>query len=323
MLQQLGGTLQIALAQGLLWGVMALGAYITYKILDYPDLSVDGTYALGGAISAVLIVKGWNPFATLIIAILGGMMGGLCTALLHTKLKMSGLLSGILTMLALYSINLRIMGKSNTPLINSETVNSILKNIFPYSNETLSIISGAIICAILVVFLYWFFGTEVGSALRASGNNPNMARALGVSTDNMIILGLMLSNGLVGLSGALITQYQGFADVGMGTGTMVMGLASIVIGEVVFRFMQGSFALRLISAVLGTVVYRGIIGLVLLIPIFDANDMKLLSALIVIIVFAASKIIEHSKANKKGLNIEQEEKVIMAQNEQIQGRTQK
>lgn len=298
-MEQLFGTFEVALAQGLLWGVMTLGAYITYKILDYPDLSVDGTYALGGAISAVLISNGMNPFFTLLFATIGGMLGGLCTALLHTKLKMSGLLAGILTMLAMYSVNLRIMGKSNTSLVSAETINSILKTIFPFSNEVLSIISGAIICAILVVFLYWFFGTEVGSALRASGNNPNMARALGVSTDSMIILGLMLSNGLVGLSGALLTQYQGYADVGMGTGTMVMGLASIVIGEVVFKFMQGSFALRLISAVLGTFVYRAIIGLVLLIPIFKADDMKLLSALIVVLVFSFSKVTSWVKQKKK------------------------
>lgn len=293
--------LQVAAAQGFLWGVMTLGAYISYKILDFPDLSVDGTYALGGAVSAVLIVNGWNPFLTLLISMTAGMAGGLVTALLHTKMKMTGLLAGILTQLALYSINLRIMGKSNTSLLSSSTINTALKNIIPANNDVLGIISGAIICALLIVLLYWFFGTEVGCALRASGNNKNMARALGVNTDRMIILGLVLSNGLVGLSGALFAQYQGYADVGMGTGTMVMGLASIIIGEVVFRFMRGSFALRMLSAVFGTVVYRVIIGVVLQLGIMDANDMKLASSAIVVLVFALSMMLEKLQAgNGKG-----------------------
>lgn len=291
---------QVAVAQGFLWGVMTLGAYISYKILNFPDMSVDGTYALGGAVSAVLITKGCNPFVSMLVAIMAGMLGGIVTALLHTKMKMTGLLAGILTMLALYSINLRIMGKSNTSLLNTTTVNSLLKQVLPASNEMLSIIAGAVICTLLIGALYWFFGTEVGCALRASGNNQNMARAMGVNTDKMIILGLAVSNGLVGLSGALFAQYQGFADVGMGTGTMVMGLASIIIGEVVFRFMQGSFALRMLSAVFGTIVYRLIIGIVLQLGLMDANDMKLASAVIVVLVFALSMLLDKFAANGKG-----------------------
>ncbi|MDL2323579.1 ABC transporter permease [Ruminococcaceae bacterium OttesenSCG-928-A16] len=292
--------LQVAAAQGLLWGVMTLGAYISYKILDFPDLSVDGTYALGGAVCAVLIVNGWNPVLSMFVAMLAGMLGGLATALLHTKMKMTGLLAGILVMLGLYSINLRIMGKSNTSLLNANTINALLKRVIPASNEVLSIISGAVICALLIALLYWFFGTEVGCALRASGNNKNMARAMGVNTDQMVVLGLVLSNGLVGLSGALFAQYQGFADVGMGTGTMVMGLASIIIGEVIFRFMRRSFALRMLSAVFGTVVYRVIIGIVLQLGIMDANDMKLASAIIVVLVFALSMLLDKVRAAKGG-----------------------
>lgn len=313
LLIQLKGTLLGSTAQALLLGVMTLGAYITYKILDYPDLSVDGTYALGGAISAAFIAQGNNPIISLVLATIGGMLGGLCTALLHTKLKMSGLLAGILTMLALYSVNLRIMGKANITLLGKTTINSMIKSVLPLTNEGIAILIGGILCAVLIAVLYWFFGTEVGSSLRAAGNNPKMARALGVSTDSMVILGLVLSNGLVGLSGALTAQYQSFADVGMGTGTMVMGLASIVIGEVVFRFMQGSFAWRLLSAVLGMVLYRAIIGIVLLIPIFTADDMKLFSALVVVLVFSISKLVDFLKGKKEThlavQEIEEQEKV--------------
>lgn len=273
--------MQDAVAQGVLWAVMSLGAYITYKVLNFADLSVDGTFALGGAVSAVMVVAGANPLLALLVSMLAGLCGGAVTALLHTKLHIPGLLSGILTMLGLYSINMRIMGKSNTPLLGERTVITMVGDALPFmSKNVINLCIGLLFCVGLVVLMYWFFGTEAGCALRATGDNEKMARALGTNTDNMIILGLMLSNGLVALSGGLVAQSQGYADVGMGTGTMVIGLASIIIGEVVFRFMRGNFALRLCTAVLGSVVYRIVIAVVLQLGL-DTNDLKLFSAILV------------------------------------------
>lgn len=277
--------LQAAVAQGLIWAVMALGAYITYKVLDFADLSVDGTFALGAAVSITLTVKGVNAFVSLPIAMLAGMLGGLCTAVLATKIKIPGLLAGILTMLSLYSINLMIMGTSNVPIRGASSAVELVQNLLPWKQDWVAMLIGGVACAALIVALYWFFGTEIGCALRASGNNPNMARALGVNTDNMIILGLMLSNGLVALSGALWGQYQGWADVGMGTGTMVTGLASIIIGQVIFGFMRKNFALKLLTAVLGSVTYWLIVTLVLQLGL-GANNLKLFTAVMVALALA-------------------------------------
>ncbi len=293
-----------AVAQGLLWGVMTLGAYISYKVLDFADLSVDGTFALGGAVSAVLITSGMNPFLALLISMMAGLFGGLLTALLHTKLKIPGLLAGILTMLSLYSINMRIMGKPNTPLLNMDTMVAVVSRWLPLSKTTVSMIIGLLFCLALIAVIYWFFGTELGCAVRATGNNKKMARALGVNTDNMLILGLMLSNGLVALSGGMVAQSQGYADVGMGTGTMVIGLASIIIGEVVFRFMRHSFATKLMAAVLGSIVYRMIIAVVLQLGM-DANDLKLLSAAVVVAALSVPLVrgkMRESRLGREGNN---------------------
>ncbi len=286
-----------AVSQGVLWAVMTLGVFITYKLLDFADLSVDGTFALGGAVSATLIVKGGNPFLGLLVSMLAGMCAGAVTGLLNTKLKIPGLLAGILTMLGLYSVNMRIMGRSNTPLLGETTIVTLVGGVLPLPKNVVNLIIGVVFCAALVGAMYWFFGTEVGCALRATGMNGHMARALGANTDNYIILGLLLSNGLVALSGGLVAQSQGFADVGMGTGTIVIGLASIIIGEVVFRFMRGNFALRLVTAVLGSVLYRIIIAVVLQLGL-DTNDLKLFSAVIVAAALALPRLIARAKANK-------------------------
>ena len=287
-----------AAAQGVLWAVMTLGAYISYNILHFADLSVDGTFALGGAVSAVLVAGGMNPLLALLISVFAGMLGGTITGLLHTKLKIPGLLAGILTMLGLYSINMRIMGKSNTPLLGERTLETMLSEVLPFSRSIVSLIIGVAFCGVLVALMYWFFGTEVGCALRATGDNEKMARALGTNTDNMIILGLLISNGLVALSGGLVAQSQGFADVGMGTGTMVIGLASIIIGEVVFRFMRGSFATRLIAAVLGSIVYRVIIAVVLQLGL-DTSDLKLFSAVLVAVALSVPLMRDRMNASKR------------------------
>jgi len=271
--------MQGAVAQGVLWSIMALGVLLTFRILNIADLTVDGSFATGGAVTAVLIVNGMNPLLSLLIAFLVGMMTGLCTGLLHTKLRIHEILAGILTMIALYSVNIRIMGKANTPLLGVATVMSKLQDSFGMSPNIASLLTGIVFSAIIVLLMYWFFGTEIGSAIRATGNNERMVRALGVDTDSMKILGLMISNGLVALSGALVAQSQGYADVGMGTGTIVIGLASIIIGEV-FRGKHVSFGGYLIAIIAGSVVYRIIIAIVLQLGL-KSTDLKLLTAVIV------------------------------------------
>lgn len=273
-----------AISQGVLWGLMTLGVYITFRILNFADMTVDGSFALGGAVSAILIVKGVNPWLSLIPAILVGMIAGGVTGVLHTKIKIPEILAGILTMIALYSVNIRIMGKANTSLLGETTVMTLLNEVVSASMNTLSLIIGIVISIIVIVALYWFFGTEIGSALRATGNNEHMVRALGSNTDTMKIIGLMLGNGLVALSGGLVAQSQGYADVGMGQGTIVIGLASIIIGEVVFgnRF---NFAYKLSAAVGGSIIYRIIIAVVLQLGM-KSTDLKLLTALIVAFALA-------------------------------------
>lgn len=270
-----------AISQGVLWGLLTLGVYITFKILDFPDMTVDGSFALGGAVSAVLIVNGVNPWLAVIPAIAAGMLAGAVTGLLHTKVKIPGILAGILTMLALYSVNVRIQGQANIPLLGEETIISTLGKIIPTSTNNLALIIGLIISVGIVAILYWFFGTELGSSIRATGNNEDMVRALGVSTDRMKIIGLMIANALVALSGAFVSQTQGFADVGMGQGAIVIGLASIIIGEVIFgsRF---NFAYKLGSIIGGSIIYRIIIAVVLQLGM-KSTDLKLLTAVIVAI----------------------------------------
>ena len=276
--------MQGATSQGVLWGVMTLGVYITFKILDFADLTVDGSFALGGSISSILIVMGVDPFLSLLVAFAAGGLSGLVTGLLHTKLKIPGILAGILTMIALYSINMRIMGQANTPLLGVKTMLTGLGQIAGLDKSMSSLVIGVAFSGIIIFALYWFFGTELGSAIRATGNNEKMVRALGVDTDAMKNLALMLSNALVGLSGAMVAQSQGYGDVGMGTGTIVIGLASVIIGEVIFgkRF---SFWYRLLSVVLGSVIYRVIIAVVLQLGM-KSTDLKLLTAIIVAVALA-------------------------------------
>lgn len=295
MLEGIYLAIQGAASQGIIWGIMTLGVYITFKVLDFPDLTVDGSFALGGAVSAILISNGMNPFITLFFSFSAGSLAGLATGVLNTKLQIPGILAGILTMIALYSINIRVMGgRPNIPLLGMATSLTIIQNILSLSKVISDLLVGFIFSVFIVLIMYWFFGTEMGCAIRATGNNEKMIRALGVDTNIMKIIGLMISNALVSLSGALVTQSQGYADVGMGTGTIVIGLASVIIGEVIFgnRF---SFLYKLSSVVMGSIIYRIIIAIVLQLGL-KATDLKLLTAIIVAI--ALSVPVLNKKANK-------------------------
>ena len=266
-----------AVSLGLLWSIMTIGVYITYRILDIADLSVAGTLPLGAAVACAMITRGGDPYLASLCALLAGCAAGLCTGILHTKLKIPALLSGILTMIALYSINLRIMGAPNVSILRMNTVFRPLVKAGLAGSVAIIIVGG--LCAlVLITILYWFFGTELGSAVRATGNNPRMVRAQGINTDSMKILGLVLSNGLVALSGAFIAQSQNFADVQMGAGSIVIGLASLIIGEVLFG--GRGFYRRLVAVILGAVVYRLIIALVLELGM-NPNDLKLFTAITV------------------------------------------
>lgn len=276
--------MQGAISQGVLWGVMTLGVYITFKILDFPDMTVDGSFALGGSVSAVLIVNSVNPVFSLAAAFAAGCIAGVVTGLLHTKLEIPGILAGILSMIALYSINIRVMGQANTPLLGVTTLMTSWEELFGLDRNVSSLIVGVIISVAVIAALYWFFGTEIGCAIRATGNNERMVRALGVDTDNMKIIGLALSDGLVALSGGLVAQSQGYADVGMGTGTLVIGLASIIIGEVVFG-RRIAFWYYLMSVVFGSIIYRLIIAIVLQLGL-KSTDLKLLTAVLVILALS-------------------------------------
>ena len=269
-----------AASQGILWGIFVLGVYITYKILDIADLTVDGSFALGGCVCATLVVThGVNPFIALLIATAAGVLAGAVTGFLHTVFEIPAILAGILTQISLWSINLRIMGKSNIPLLKTGTIFSGLVDATGMKTSLASGLIGLVIAGAVIFLLYWFFGTEIGSALRATGNNEDMIRALGVNTKMTKMIALMMANGLVGLSGALVCQSQKYADIGMGTGAIVIGLAAIVIGDVLMGKVR-NFAGRLISAVVGSIVYFLIRAIVLQLGM-DANDMKLLSAMIV------------------------------------------
>lgn len=285
-IQSLLAAMQDAVAQGVLWSIMTLGVYITFRVLDFADLTVDGSFASGGIISAMLVSHSVNPMLALLAALLGGMLCGFVTGFLHTKLEIPGILASILTMIALYSINLRISNfASNVPLLGVSTIfdqfGSVLKGV---GSNVISLIIGLLFVVVIISVLYWFFGTEMGSSIRATGDNEYMVRALGVNTNTMKIIGLVLSNGLVGLSGALVAQNQHFGDVGMGTGTIVIGLASVIIGEVLMghRF---SFAYKLASVVVGSIIYRVMIAVVLQLGL-KSSDLKLLTALLVAIALS-------------------------------------
>ena len=303
-----------AVAQGLIWGIMAIGVYITYRILDVADLTVDGSLGTGGAVCVVLVLNGVPVGVALVAATLAGMLAGLVTGLFHTACGIPAILAGILTQLALYSVNLRIMGtgtgggKANLPisvdkyslLVSARYVRALALN-----NPIFVLL---IFCAALIGVLYWFFGTELGCSLRATGANRHMARAQGINTNVTIVLGLMVSNGLVALAGALLSQYQGFSDINMGRGAIVIGLAAVIIGEAVFGRIFHNFALKMVSVSLGAIIYYIVIQLVLTLG-FDANLLKLLSASVVAVFLAvpywkgryfakpAAK-----KANKEGAN---------------------
>ena len=253
---------------------MTIGVYITYRVLDIADLTVEGSLPLGAAVACSLITQGVNPYLASLCALLAGCLAGLCTGLLHTKLKIPALLSGILTMISLWSVNLHVMGMPNLSILRMPTVFQPLERLGMSKNAAM-IAVGAVCALGLIVALYWFFGTELGSAIRATGNNQKMVRAQGINTDTMKILGLVISNALVALSGALIAQSQNFADVQMGTGSIVIGLASLIIGEVLFG-RRGFFS-RLLSLILGAIVYRLIIALVLEMGM-PTNDLKLFTA---------------------------------------------
>lgn len=270
-------------SQGLLWAIMALGVFLTFRVLDIADLSVEGTFPLGAAVAATLIDAGHSVWLAMLIALVAGCIGGTVTALLTTKLKIPALLSGILTMIGLYSVNLMIMGKANVPLLRAETVFTLTEDLFGVSSVVATLIVGLVATSVVGVIMYWFFGTVLGTAIRATGCNPQMARAQGINTNVMVILGLLISNGLVALSGALVAQSNGFADVGMGTGTIVIGLASVIIGEVLFG--TRSFKNWLISVVLGSVVYRAVIAIVLELGM-PPNDLKLFTAVLVAIALS-------------------------------------
>lgn len=285
--------MQGALSQGILWGLMALGVYITFRLLDIADLTVDGSFATGGAVCAVCLVNGVNPVLALILSTIAGFIAGFVTGLLHTKCQIPAILAGILTQIGLYSINLRIMGRSNTPLLQYDNIFEGLENLTGLSNNWIVLIIGLIVTVLVILILYWYFGTEIGSSIRATGNNEQMVRALGVNTNVTKTLGLMISNGLIALSGALVTQQQGYADVRMGIGAIVIGLASIVIGEVIFGH-KGAFGTRLTSIVVGSVIYRIIVAVVLQLGL-NTDDLKLLTAILVAIALTVPIVMNKHK----------------------------
>lgn len=282
-----------ALSQGLLWSVLAVGVYLSYRFLNISDLTSEGSFTLGAAVCASNIVRGMDPLLSCILALIAGALAGLVTGVLHTKFKMPSLLAGILSMTGLYSINLRIMGKANIPLTQSVTLLTKLKNVLGLTRDRdAAIYLGLIVVIILIVLLVWFFNTEFGFSVVATGNNDKMIRANGVDSDKTIIAGLMLSNALIALSGSLVAQYNGYADVTMGIGAIVVGLASVIIGEVLFK--DKYFAVCLIGVVVGSIIYRLIVTFVVNTNFISANDMKLFTAIVV-----AVAIIIANKGGKK------------------------
>ena len=279
-----------AVSQGLIWGIMAIGVYITYKLLDVADLTVDGSFCTGGAACVMLITAGYNVWLALLAAVLVGMIAGIVTGLLHTACGIPAILAGILTQLGLWSVNLAIMGmKANQSLnvanhellVSLRYLQDVSKGERPFWQHPIFV--AALFTLALVVILYWFFGTELGSSIRATGANPHMARAQGINTNFNIVLGLMISNGLVALSGALLAQYQSFADINKGRGAIVIGLAAVIIGEVVFSHIFHNFGLKLIAVSIGSIIYYVVIQAVVSLSEINTNYLKLISALIVAI----------------------------------------
>ena len=287
-----------ALALGLLWSIMTLGVYISYRVLDMADLTAEGSLTLGAAVAGAMIANGANPLLATLCAAGAGLLAGLSTGILHTKLKIPALLSGILTMIALWSVNLRVMGnRANVSILRLNTVYTFLQN-WGLDKTWSMIVVGAVCAMVVISVLYWFFGTELGAAIRATGNNEKMVRAQGINTDTMKILGLVISNGLIALSGALIAQSQAFADIQMGTGAIVIGLASLIIGEVLFG--KGGFYKRLFAIILGAVVYRVIIALVLKMGM-PSNDLKLFTAITVTVALSLPRFKGYLATLKKSV----------------------
>ena len=269
-----------AISQGLLWSILAIGIHITYRILNISDLTSEGSFTLGAAIFASLLMMDISPIIALIMALISGSLAGLVTGILTTKLHIPSLLSGILSMTGLYSINLRIMGKANIPLNQKATLLTVIKNLLGFAKDRdAAIILGLIVALVIIIILVWFFNTEFGYAIIATGSNEKMIRANGINSDFTKIAGLMIANALIALSGALVCQYNGYADVGQGIGAIVIGLASVIIGEVIFK--NRSFLLSLIGIVSGSVIYRIIVAIVINANFISANDMKLFTSIIV------------------------------------------
>lgn len=289
-----------ACAQGIIWGIMAVGVYLTFKVLDLADLTVDGSFGTGGAVLVVCTIAGMNIWLAMLLAFLAGCIAGLVTGILHTKFGIPAILAGILTQLALYSVNLRIMsGRANVALNIDEYGILVSLRYIPKS-----ILVGGAFALVIIGLLYWFFGTELGAGVRATGCNEAMARANGINTGFNKVLGLVLSNGIVAMSGGLLAQYQGFADINMGRGAIVIGLAAVIIGDVIFGKLFKNFALRLLAAVLGGVIYYIVIQLVLQMGL-NANDLKLFSALVVALFLGVpywkgQLSAKHVKTNKGG-----------------------
>lgn len=288
-----------ACCQGLIWGIMAIGVYITFKILDLADLTVDGTMCTGGAVCVMLIMAGVPTPLALLCAFGAGLLAGLVTGILHTKMGIPAILAGILTQLGLYSVNLRIMGNKANQAISVDKYSlwvslRYIKNVPIYKN---SILISAIFILVLIAVLYWFFGTELGCSIRSTGSNENMSRAQGINTDTTKIIGLMLSNGIVALASGLYAQYQGFADVNMGRGAIVIGLAAVIIGQVIFGKFAKNFAAKLVAVCGGAIVYYLVLQVVLWFGL-NTNDLKLLSATVVAVFLAIPNL--KQKYGKKG-----------------------
>lgn len=283
------------IAQGLIWGLMALGVYITFRLLDVADLTVDGSFTTGGAVTVMLVMGDCPAWLALLAAVAAGILAGLCTGLLHTKLGIPAILAGILTQFSLYSINLRIMGMAANKSVSVDKYELVLSS----RNIPASILTGLAIAAVLVAVFYWYFGTEQGSALRATGSNPAMSSALGININSMKVLGLALSNGVVALSGGLMAQYQGFADINMGRGAIVIGLAAVIIGEVLGRALLGrhlNFFGTLSFTVIGGALYYLVVVIVLWLKL-NSNDLKLFTAVIVALFLAVPYLRAQSKSS--------------------------
>ena len=300
-----------AVSQGLIWGVMAIGLYITYRLLSISDLTVDGSFCTGGAVGVMMIISGCNVWLSLLAALAVGMLTGMVTGILHTACGIPAILSGILTQLGLWSVNLAIMGmKANQSLnvnkyqllVSLRYLQDYNKGNRPFTQHPIFVVG--VLTIVLIAALYWFFGTELGSSLRATGSNPAMARAQGINTNRNIVLGLMISNGMVALSGALLAQYQSFADINMGRGAIVIGLAAVIIGEVVFGKIFRNFAFKLLGVSFGAIIYYVVIQAVVSLSGINSNYLKLLSAIIVGVFLAVPywKGKYFSKPVKKGGN---------------------